>query len=114
MSTLPTRFRRNALANYANSFVTLALALIVTPILVRGLGKEAYGTWVLVTSLVLYFDLLKFGFSKAAIKPSVVCSFASNAGSSFSARMVLLVSGPIEAIFSRGNFFTSFGRSNRA
>jgi O-antigen/teichoic acid export membrane protein len=68
MSTLPTRFRRNALANYANSFVTLALALIVTPILVRGLGKEAYGTWVLVTSLVLYFDLLKFGFSKAAIK----------------------------------------------
>ena len=68
MSTLPTRFRRNALANYANSFVTLALALVVTPILVRGLGKEAYGTWVLVTSLVLYFDLLKFGFSKAAIK----------------------------------------------
>jgi O-antigen/teichoic acid export membrane protein len=68
MTTLPTRFRRNALANYANSFVTLALALLVTPILVRGLGKEAYGTWVLVTSLVLYFDLLKFGFSKAAIK----------------------------------------------
>jgi len=68
MNTLPTRFRRNALANYANSFVTLALALLVTPILVRGLGKEAYGTWVLVTSLVLYFNLLKFGFSKAAIK----------------------------------------------
>ena len=68
MNTLPTRFRRNALANYANAFVTLALALLVTPILVRGLGKEAYGTWVLVTSLVLYFDLLKFGFSKAAIK----------------------------------------------
>ncbi len=68
MTTLPARFRRNALANYAGSFVTLALALLVTPILVRGLGKEAYGTWVLVTSLVLYFNLLKFGFSKAAIK----------------------------------------------
>jgi O-antigen/teichoic acid export membrane protein len=68
MNTLPTRFRRNALANYANSFVTLALALLVTPILVRGLGKEAYGTWVLVTSMVAYFALLKFGFSKAAIK----------------------------------------------
>jgi glycosyltransferase involved in cell wall biosynthesis/O-antigen/teichoic acid export membrane protein len=68
MSTLPTRFRRNALANYFYTFVLLALALVVTPILFRGLGKNAYGTWVLVTSSVFYFDLLKFGFSRAAIK----------------------------------------------
>ena len=47
MPPLPTAFRRNALANYANSLVALVLALVVTPLLVRGLGKEAYGTWVL-------------------------------------------------------------------
>jgi glycosyltransferase involved in cell wall biosynthesis/O-antigen/teichoic acid export membrane protein len=68
MINLPERFRRNALANYFYTFVLLALALVVTPILFRGLGKNSYGTWVLVTSSVFYFDLLKFGFSRAAIK----------------------------------------------
>ena len=52
MPPLPTAFRRNALANYANSMVALVLALVVTPLLVRGLGKEAYGTWVLVSTSV--------------------------------------------------------------
>ncbi len=68
MSTLPTRFRRNAIANYVYTFALIALALVVTPILFRGLGTDAYGTWVLVTSSAFYFDLLKFGFSRAAIK----------------------------------------------
>jgi hypothetical protein len=53
-------------------------------------------------------------FSIAASKPSIVGSFASTAGSSLSARMALLLSGPIEAILSRGNFFTSFVKPNRA
>ena len=52
--------------------------------------------------------------SNSAIKPSVVCSFASTAGSSFKARMALLVSGPMDASFSLGNCFTSFGKSKRA
>jgi O-antigen/teichoic acid export membrane protein len=48
--------------------VSLALAILVTPILVRGLGKEAYGTWAIVTSSVVYFNLLQFGLGRATIK----------------------------------------------
>ena len=68
MPPLPTAFRRNALANYANSLVALVLALVVTPLLVRGLGKEAYGTWVPVSTSVVYLNLLQFGFGQATTK----------------------------------------------
>lgn len=68
MPSLPTAFRRNAIANYLNSFVTLVLALVVTPLLVRGLGKETYGVWVLVSTSVVYLNLLQFGFSQATTK----------------------------------------------
>jgi O-antigen/teichoic acid export membrane protein len=68
MTTLPTRFRRNAITNYLNQFVMAALAVVVTPILVRGLGKEAFGVWALASASVVFFDLLKFGFGRAAIK----------------------------------------------
>ena len=65
---LPTRFSRNALSNYGNAIVSMVLAIVVTPVLVRGLGKDAYGTLAIVTSSVLYFNLLQFGFGRATIK----------------------------------------------
>lgn len=68
MSSLPQRFTSNALANYLSAFASLLLAVLVTPIMVRGLGKDAYGVWGLATSTVLYFDLLKFGFGRATVK----------------------------------------------
>jgi len=68
MSTLPPRFKRNALSSYGTAVASLVLAVAVTPILARGLGKEAYGIWGLATSTVLYFDLLKFGFGRATVK----------------------------------------------
>ena len=52
--------------------------------------------------------------SSSAIKPSVVCSFASSAGSNFKARMALLVSGPMDASLICGNFFSILGKSKRA
>lgn len=65
---LPRLFGRSVASNYASSVVSLALALFVTPVLVRGLGKDAYGTWSLVTSSVLYYSLLQFGLARAAVK----------------------------------------------
>ena len=52
--------------------------------------------------------------SSPAIKPSVVCSLASSAGLRPSAVMALVVYGPMDASFSCGNCFTSFGKSKRA
>jgi O-antigen/teichoic acid export membrane protein len=65
---LPRLFGRSVASNYASSVVSLLLALFVTPVLVRGLGKDAYGTWSLVTSSVLYYSLLQFGLARAAVK----------------------------------------------
>jgi membrane protein EpsK len=68
MTTLPTRFRRNAISNYLNQFVAAAVALVVTPILFRSLGEEVYGIWATAGASVVVFDLLKFGFGRASIK----------------------------------------------
>ena len=67
-NVLPERFRRNALSNYASSIVALAIALVTTPVLVRGLGMTEWGIWVLVGATVQYFDLLRFGFARGTVK----------------------------------------------
>jgi O-antigen/teichoic acid export membrane protein len=64
----PSRFRRNVATNYAYTGVATIVALLATPILARGLGKEAFGVWVLVTSLSLYVDVLDIGVGSATIR----------------------------------------------
>ncbi len=68
MAALPRRFLRNALSNYAASGVSILLALVLTPVLVRGLGQAGYGVWGLTGSLVQYLSLLRFGFDGAAVR----------------------------------------------
>lgn len=68
VTMLPTRYRRNVVSAYLTTGVIAVAALITTPILVRGLGKEGFGIWVLVASFALYLELLEFGFGKAAPK----------------------------------------------
>ena len=47
----------------------------MTPVLVAGLGKEAFGIWAIVTSLAVYRDLLQFGFQTAT--PKYVAEFSA-------------------------------------
>jgi O-antigen/teichoic acid export membrane protein len=72
---LPKRFGRNALTGYARTGSTAVINLVMTPVLVAGLGLEAYGIWVLVTSLAAYRDLLQFGFQTAT--PKYVAEFSA-------------------------------------
>jgi glycosyltransferase involved in cell wall biosynthesis/O-antigen/teichoic acid export membrane protein len=65
---LPTRLRWNALSNYANTAVTIVLAIVMTPVLVHGLGKEGYGLWTLIGSLVVYLEAFNLGFGTAAMR----------------------------------------------
>ena len=74
MPDLPRRFRRNVLTSYANTATTALVALVMTPVLVHGLGTEAYGIWVLAGSLALYLELLEFGFGLATVKYATVSS----------------------------------------
>ncbi len=68
VTTLPIRYRRNVVSAYLTTSVIAVAALVTTPILARGLGKEGFGIWVLVASFALYLELLEFGFGKAAPK----------------------------------------------
>lgn len=65
---LPARYRRNVVSSYLVTGTSAVLALVMTPVLARGLGAEGYGIWVLVASFALYLELLELGFGKVAPK----------------------------------------------
>lgn len=66
--TVPTRYRRTVITNYLYAASLIAVAVGVTPVLVRTLGKTEFGIWILVGSLALYLELLEFGFGGATVK----------------------------------------------
>ena len=66
--TLPRRFRRNVLTTYVTMVVSAAQVLLVTPLLVRGLGPEQYGIWTLVASFGLFAALLDLGLASATTR----------------------------------------------
>lgn len=68
MAALPARFRRNTATLYLNTFASALIALVMTPILTQGLGKHDFGIWAVVGSMILYLELLEFGFGTATIK----------------------------------------------
>lgn len=67
-SLFPPRFRRNVASGYLTSVVSALILLLVTPVLVAGLGKGGYGLWVLLTSLAPYSSLLDLGLGSATVK----------------------------------------------
>jgi O-antigen/teichoic acid export membrane protein len=59
-------YLRNMVANWFGFFVNIAANLFLTPFVIRHLGMEAYGVWVLLISLTGYLSLIEFG-----IRPGV-------------------------------------------
>lgn len=68
MVTLPRRFRRNVVTTYLATAVAALQILLVTPLLVRGLGMERYGIWSLVVSFGLFAVLLDLGLASATVR----------------------------------------------
>jgi len=60
--------RRNAFLIYSIYAVTLVSGLLVTPIIVSALGRDEYGLWAFVGSLVVFFGLLDFGIAPSIIR----------------------------------------------
>lgn len=58
----------NILSNWVNLLVTIAIAFVVSPVLVKTLGKELYGVWTLVVSVTGYFTVLDFGVNTAIVR----------------------------------------------
>jgi O-antigen/teichoic acid export membrane protein len=65
---LPRRFRRNVIATYLSTAVSAVQVLVITPLLVHGLGPDRYGIWALVWSFGLFAALLELGLSSATIR----------------------------------------------
>lgn len=65
---LPKRFGRNVFMNYAASGANAVYAIIITPLIVRGLGKAAFGVWALANSVTSYLELFELGFGAATTK----------------------------------------------
>lgn len=61
--SLIQKLARNIAANYTGSFITLGIGFMLTPFLVHNLGDAQYGLWVLLGSVVVYFQLLDLGLS---------------------------------------------------
>jgi O-antigen/teichoic acid export membrane protein len=61
-------FMRNVLSNWSAFLVTALVGFILSPFVVRSLGVEAYGVWVLLGSLVGYLGLLDLGVRGAVMR----------------------------------------------
>jgi O-antigen/teichoic acid export membrane protein len=61
-------FRRNALGMYAVYGAAIVSGLVVTPIVVRGLGKDGYGAWSLIGAVTTYLTVLDLGVAPAIVR----------------------------------------------
>lgn len=68
MSSRSARFARNVGSSLAGQAALALLSFAVTPYLVRGLGLEAYGLYVLLQSAASYLQLFAFGAGGATTK----------------------------------------------
>lgn len=59
---------RNVATRYLAIAVEVVVGLLVLPFNVSHLGKEAYGLWILTTSVTAYFSVLDLGYSGAIVK----------------------------------------------
>jgi O-antigen/teichoic acid export membrane protein len=60
--------RRNAIGMYAVYAAAIVSGIVVTPIVVRALGKDGYGAWSLIGAATTYLAVLDLGVSPAIIR----------------------------------------------
>ncbi|MCP4580779.1 MAG: oligosaccharide flippase family protein [candidate division Zixibacteria bacterium] len=65
MANPKRRLVKNIFSNWASMFVSLGLAFFMSPFLVHNLGKEQYGIWALVLSVVAYTNFLDAGMKQS-------------------------------------------------
>ena len=71
----PTRpgFLNNVIWGWAGVVVNLIIGIVLAPIIVKKLGVEQYGVWVLLFSLLDYMRVLDFGFRAAVVNGCARC-----------------------------------------
>lgn len=59
---------KNALSNWANLLITLIISFFLAPFILKKIGNDFYGIWVLITQTTGYLWLLDFGVRESVIK----------------------------------------------
>ncbi len=60
--------RRNALGVYAVYAAAIVSGLVVTPVLVHAIGKQAFGAWNFIGAVTIYLSVLDFGVGPAIVR----------------------------------------------
>jgi O-antigen/teichoic acid export membrane protein len=68
MANLKKRFAVNVMMNWAATAVSMVVPFFLTPFVVRHLGTQSYGVWILAVSTVSYLNLLDLGLRSAVIR----------------------------------------------
>jgi O-antigen/teichoic acid export membrane protein len=58
----------NVLSNWAPLMATAILAFVVTPFLIKHLGRDTFGVWMLCLSVVGYYGLLELGVGSGVVR----------------------------------------------
>jgi O-antigen/teichoic acid export membrane protein len=67
-NTNTRQITRNAAANYLTLITQLVSGLVVTPLLFRGLGESAFGTYALLVNILGYVGFLELGVGTATLR----------------------------------------------
>ncbi|MBI5427307.1 MAG: oligosaccharide flippase family protein, partial [Nitrospinae bacterium] len=62
------RYLLNVGSTNALPVISLLATLVTTPILLRSLGKNDFGIWVLLQSFLYWLELAKFGFNTTLVR----------------------------------------------
>lgn len=69
-----SEIRRGALLSYATILVVNLSGLLLTPFIIRALGKAEYGLYLLIGSLAAYLGVLDFGLNNAVTRYVAQCA----------------------------------------
>jgi O-antigen/teichoic acid export membrane protein len=60
-----SQFLKNAAGNWGSFFVSAVTTFLISPFVVRTLGKDSFGIWTLIVSVTGYYGFLDFGMRSA-------------------------------------------------
>jgi O-antigen/teichoic acid export membrane protein len=61
-------FARNILSGWLSNALSVGSALVLTPMVIRGVGSQAYGVWILINQISGYAGVLDLGVQPAVTK----------------------------------------------
>ncbi|WP_347862244.1 oligosaccharide flippase family protein [Salimicrobium sp. PL1-032A] len=63
-----SQVKKGAVLSYLSIAVTLIVTMVYTPVMIRLIGQEEYGLFVLIGSVVIYFSKMDLGLGNAVVR----------------------------------------------